>query len=194
MEVNSLITALESGDFHTALPLLENMTSDLLSELTLPDKCTPLHYACRHGRVDIAQQLITHCKYSIESKDGKGRTPLHTAAQYGQVSTFNVLLHNLFMNEESSLTLRLTSKSTLSRSLSSILELKLSDRHRDESGNTPLHTACVHGQLDIVQLLTSEIGCDPNDTNNVTYSFDVFKIIVSAAYQYGRGCVEGDDG
>ena len=168
MEVNLLITALESGDFHTALPLLENMTSDQLSQLTLPDKCTPLHYACRHGRVDVAQQLITHCKYSIESKDGKGRTPLHTAAQYGQVSTLKYLLHNLFMNEESSLSLRLTSNTTLSRSLSSILELKLSDRHRDESGNTPLHTACVHGQLDIVQLLTREIGCDPNNTNNVT--------------------------
>ena len=136
-------TALESGDFHTALPLLENMTSDQLSELTLPDKCTPLHHACRHGRVDVAQQLITHCKYSIESKDGKGRTPLHTAAQYGQVST---LKYYLFMNEESS---------------PSTLELK----HKDESGNTPLHTACVHGQLDIVQLLTREIGCDPNKTN-----------------------------
>ena len=168
MDKNTLITALESGDFHTALPLLENMTSDQLSQLTLPDKCTPLHYACRHGRVDVAQQLITHCKYSIESKDGNGRTPLHTAAQYGQVSTLKYLLHNLFMNEESSLSLRLTSNTTLSRSLSSILELKLSDRHRDESGNTPLHTACVHGQLDILQLLTSEIGCDPNDTNNVT--------------------------
>ena len=167
-QVNFLIIALESGDFHTALPLLENMTSDQLSQLTLPDKCTPLHYACRHGRVDIAQQLITHCKYSIESKDGKGRTPLHTAAQYGQVSTLKYLLHNLFMNEESSLSLRLTSNTTLSRSLSSILERKLSDRHRDESGNTPLHTACVHGQLDIIQLLTSEIACDPNITNNVT--------------------------
>ena len=167
-QVNFLIIALESGDFHTSLPLLENMTSDQLSQLTLPDKCTPLHYACRHGRVDVAQQLITHCKYSIESKDGKGRTPLHTAAQYGQVSTLKYLLHNLFMNEESSLSLRLTSNTTLSRSLSSILELKLSDRHRDESGNTPLDTACVHGQLDIVQLLTSEIGCDPNNTNNVT--------------------------
>ena len=167
-EVNSLISALESGDFHTALPLLENMTSDQLSQLTLPDKCTPLHYACRHGSVDVAQQLITHCKYSIENKDGKGRTPLHTAAQYGQVSTLKYLLHNLFMNEESSLSLRLTSNTTLSRSLSSILKLKLSDRHRDESGNTPLHTACVHGHLDIVQLLTSEIGFNPHNTNNVT--------------------------
>ena len=161
MEVNSLI---KSGDFHTALPLLENMTSDQLSQITLPDKCTPLHYACRHGRVDVAQQLITHCKYSIESKDGKGRTPLHTAAQYGQVSTLKYLLHNLFINEESSLSLK--SDSTLAHTLAFMFQLKLLDRHKDSIGNTPLHTACVHGQLNIVQLLTSEIGCDPNNTNS----------------------------
>ena len=154
-------TALESGDFHTALPLLENMTSDQLSELTLPDKCTPLHYACRHGRVDVAQQLITHCKYSIESKDGKGCTPLHTAAQYGQVSTLKYLLNNIFVEE-----IHLLSNQKLAHTLTSILQCQLSDRHRDQSGKTPLHTACVQGQLDIVQLLTHEIGCDPNDTNS----------------------------
>ena len=161
MEVISLI---KSGDFHTALPLLENMTSDQLSELTLPDKCTPLHYACQHGRVDVAQQLITHCKYSIESKDRNGRTPLHSAAQYGQVSTLKYLLHNLFINEESSLSLK--SDSTLAHTLAFMFQLKLLDRHKDIVGNTPLHTACVHGQLDIVQLLTREIGCDPNDSNS----------------------------
>ena len=161
MEINSLI---KTGDFNTALPLLENMTSDQLSQLTLPDNCTPLHYACQHGRVDIAQQLITHCKYSIESKDGKGRTPLHTAAQYGQVSTLKFLLHNLFINEESSLSLK--SDSTLAHTLAFMFQLKLLDRHKDLVGNTPLHIACVHGQLDLVQLLTHEIGCDPNGTNS----------------------------
>ena len=161
MEVNSLI---KSSDFHAALPLLKNMTSDQLSQLTFPDKCTPLHDACRHGRVDVAQQLITHCKYSIESKDGKGHTPLHTAAQYGQVSTLKYLLHNLFINEESSLSLKCDS--TLAHTLAFMFQLKLLDRHKDVVGNTPLHSACVHGQLDIVQLLTREIGCDPNDTNS----------------------------
>ena len=157
-------TLLESSDFHTALPLLENMTSDQLSQLTLPDKCTPLHYACRHGRVDVAQQLITHCKYSIESKDGKGHTPLHTAAQYGQVSTLKYLLHNLFINDK--LNISLKSDSTLAHTLAFMFQQKLLDRHKDLFGNTPLHTACVHGHLDVVQLLTREIGCDPNDTNS----------------------------
>ena len=156
MEDNNIMisTALESGDFHNALHLLENMTSDQLLELTLPDKCTPLHYACQHGRVDIAQQLITHCKYSIESKDVKGCTPLHTAAQYGQVRTLKYLLNNIFVEDIN-----------LSSNHKSNLQCLL-DSHRDQSGNTPLHTACAHGQLDIVQLLTREIGCDPNGTNS----------------------------
>ena len=154
MEGNLTFTALETGDFRTALPLLENMTSDQLSELTctLPDMCTPLHYACRHGRVDVAQQFITHCKYSIESEDVKGCTPLHTAAQYGQVRALKYLLH-----------------------IANPLKIKtmsvLSNGYRDRSGNTPLHTACIHGQLDIVQLLTREIGCDPNDTNSEGLSY-----------------------
>ena len=169
MENKLISTALESGDFHTALPLLENMTSDQLSELTLPDKCTPLHYACRHGRVDVAQQLITQCKYSIESKDGKGCTPLHTAAQYGQVSTLKYLLHRLFITEEY-ISSKLGSGSMLARALTSMFQCKLSESHRDQSGNTPLHTACVCGQLDIVQLLTREIGCDPNDANSESLS------------------------
>ena len=163
-------TALESGDFRTALPLLENMTNNQLSELTLPDKCTPLHYACRHGRVDVAQQLITHCKYSIESKDVKGRTPLHTAAQYGQVSTLKYLLHNLFIKEEINLTFKPPSDRFLAHTLKFLFQCKLLGRHRDQSGNTPLHTACVYGQLDIVQLLTREIGCDPNGTNSESLS------------------------
>ena len=156
-------TALKVGDFDSALPWL---SSDQISELFLSDQRTPLHYACQHGRVDVAQRLITNCQCSIESKDVQGCTPLHTAAQYGQVETLKYLLHRLFNHEVSGLTVKLTPGGKLSHTLTSKFQQKLSDRHREQSGNTPLHTACVHGQLDIVQLLTHEIGCDPNNTNS----------------------------
>ena len=158
-------TALQVGDFDTALPWLEALSSHQISELTLPDQRTPLHYACQHGRVDVAQRLITNCQCSIESKDVQGCTPLHTAAQYGQVETLKYLLHRLFNHEVSGLTVKLTTAGKLSHTLTLMFQQKLSDRHRDQSGNTPLHTACVHGQLDIVQILTREIGCDSNNTN-----------------------------
>ena len=158
-------TALQVGDFDTALPWLEAFSSDQISQLVLSDQRTPLHYACQHGRVDVAQRLITNCQCSIESKDVQGCTPLHTAAQYGQVETLRYLLHRLFNHEVSGLTVKLTPGGKLSHTLASKFQQKLSDRHRDQSGNTPLHTACVDGHLDIVQLLSHGIGCDPNKTN-----------------------------
>ena len=63
-------------------------------------------------------------------------------------------------------TLNLEPGRKLSDALKFISQCKLSERHRDFSGNTPLHTACVHGQLDVVKLLTQEIGCEPNNTNS----------------------------
>ena len=158
-------TALQVGDFDTALLWLEALSSDQISELTLPDQSTPLHYACQHGRVDVARRLITNCQCSIESKDVQGCTPLHTAAQYGQVETLKYLLHKLFNHEVSNLTVKLTPGGKLSHALTSMFQQKLSDRHRDQSGNTPLHTACVHGQSNTAYRLACEIGCDPNCTN-----------------------------
>ena len=143
-------TALQVGDFDTALPWLEAFSSDQISQLVLSDQRTPLHYACQHGRVDVAQRLITNCQCSRESKDVQGCTPLHTAAQYGQVETLKYLLHRLFNHEVSGLTVKLTPGGKLSHTLTSMFQQMLSDRHRDQSGNTPLHTACVDGNLGIV--------------------------------------------
>ena len=143
----------------------EKLSYEKTLELSFPDKRTPLHYACQHGRVDVAERLITNHLCSIESKDVQGCTPLHIAAQYGHVETLKYLLHRLFNHEVSGLTIKLTPGGKLSHTLISKFQQKLSDRHRDQSGNTPLHTACVHGQMDVVQLITREIGCDPNNTN-----------------------------
>ena len=74
--------------------------------------------------------------------------------------------HLLFTDEVPIFTLNLEPGRKLSDALKLISQRKLSERHRDFSGNTPLHTACAHGQLDVVKLLTCEIGCDPNNTNS----------------------------
>jgi ankyrin repeat protein len=95
-----------------------------------------------------------------------GHAPLHTAARYGELEVLKHWMNLLLTDDVSDLTLKLEPGHKLSEALKSVYQQKLSGRHRDFRGNTPLHTACVHGQLAVVKFLTCEIGCDPNDTNS----------------------------
>ena len=53
---------------------------------------TPLHYACRHGNLNIAQYLIReeHCNPSCENNDGY--TPLHFACSSGHLNIAQYLI------------------------------------------------------------------------------------------------------
>ena len=92
-EKETISDLLEKGDFNTVLLILRGLSQEQLSKLILPIKRTPLHYACQHGRVDVAEELITNFKFSIESKDENGCTPLHIATQYGQLDALKYMLH-----------------------------------------------------------------------------------------------------
>ena len=74
------------------------------------------------------QQLIDHNPKLMLCKDIRGRTPLHTACQHGQMEV--VRIHTLIRLLEANL-------------------LEVTDIER----NTPMHLACVGGNKDIVQLL-----------------------------------------
>ena len=165
IHIETLISALESGDFKTVLPILL-LQQKSLPELTLPNKFTPLHYACRHGRLDVVQSLITNCiGYTIESRDANGCTPLHTAAKYGHFNIIEYAISSLlFSNTLPCIQMEINTK--LSLALMSLFQGKLKDQHTDLNGNTPLHAACMGGNLDIVQFLVNTIGCDPMSTGN----------------------------
>ena len=53
---------------------------------------TPLHYACRHGNLNIAQYLIReeHCNPSC--KNNIGDTPLHYACDNGHLNIAQYLI------------------------------------------------------------------------------------------------------
>ena len=159
-----ILDLLETGDLNTALLILKGLSQEQLSKLILPIKGTPLHYACQHGRVDVAEELITNFQCSIERKDENGCTPLHIAAQYGQLHALKYMLHLLFTEDVSSLSIKVDSK--LSHALMSMYKLRLTERHRDLNSHTPLHAASIHGHLDIVKFLVCKIGCDPVNTNS----------------------------
>ena len=152
----SLESALESGG---ALLVIESVTDEQQSDFVLPNQRTPLHYACRFGRVDVVKHLITNLKYRIEGKDGNGYTSLHTAAQFGQLRTMKYLLGMLLAD----ISLKVNTK--LAHSLMLQYQQKLSQDHVDIHGNSLLHVASVYGKLEVVKFLVAEIGCDLYATN-----------------------------
>ena len=105
-----------------------------------------MHNSNFAGGEDAANPNTPTHGICLHSGDEAGRTPLHTAAQHGELE---VVKHLLFTDEVPIFTLNLEPGRKLSDALKLISQRKLSERHRDFSGNTPLHTACVHGQLDV---------------------------------------------
>ena len=137
---DDVITAIESGDFKTALSLVESFNADKSLKFTYPNSLTPLYLECH--------------KQAIVNRE---TTPLHIAAHYGHLGLFQYLLDLIFTNIPSAPPL--SQDETLRRKQELILNLK------DNYDNTPLHVAGRDSSLDILKLLTGTLGCDPNCTN-----------------------------
>ncbi len=144
--------ALESGDFQTALQLLPKGSPPITIG---PDRFTPLHYACRHGEVEVTSLLITQYKYSVKSLSKHGQTPVHLAAQYGHTDNLEVLVECSKISQAET-----EGTTTEPRHSSSAI-----DTHRDEHGNTPLHSAASHGQPIALKYLVNEFHSNPACTN-----------------------------
>ena len=102
------------------------------------DGVTPLHYACYHGYLNIAQYLIReeHCNPSCENK--YGWTPLHYACRYDNLNIAQYIIREGHCNPSC----------------------------ENKYGNTPLHYACRYGHLSIAQYLIREEHCNPSCEDN----------------------------
>ena len=118
-------------DIHDSTPLslavLHNHTS-IVSALVSEFGCDPndgesLHTACKHGNLSMVKTLI-ECGASIYSRDAYGNTPLHATARNERKETTQALLNYL-----------------------------TGDPNIKNVERTPLHIACVCGNLDGVKLL-----------------------------------------
>ncbi|OQS03493.1 ankyrin repeat protein [Thraustotheca clavata] len=91
------------------------------------DKCNAWHLAAMNNHTKILDCMWTlGSKEAIDSRDRKKQTPLHIAAQYGQVAAIKLLLQYS------------------------------SDTHAiDKRGNTPLHLACRSNSFAAVKVLLS---------------------------------------
>jgi len=148
-----LLGALENGDFETALQLVPRDGSIVRLG---PDKLTPLHYACHHGRTDIVRLLITDFNYTFEDRSGNGQTPLHTASKSGHLNCIEE-----YMRIQNS---RPRVHANLEQNDEVILELEHpllgNFSPQDKNGDTPLHIAASHGLLPVVRYLTETAHCD----------------------------------
>ena len=136
-------------------PSLRRMYSDIHGQ------CTLLHSACQCGSLNVIQNLMG-LNYSIETKDLNKSTPLHSAAQYGQLEALKYLLQHMFDEVEYLLAYH---HLQLSLSIKKLYKEAITSKHVDINGNTPLHTACIHGKINIVRFLGFQIGLDPDSFN-----------------------------
>ncbi|XP_071154184.1 serine/threonine-protein phosphatase 6 regulatory ankyrin repeat subunit B-like [Mytilus edulis] len=93
------------------------------TQIFLRHRHAPLLVACKEGRVDIVELLLT-CDYDINIRGHDLDPPLVVACKEGHTEIMSVLLKN-----------------------------KCCANVRDEFGRTALHTACGKGYMDIVHLL-----------------------------------------
>ena len=154
----SLISALEEGDFEIALQLLP--TIGTIGQRVGPDQLTPLHYACQHGRLDIIEILVQDYFCNLNSLNQVIPNPLQIAAASGHLSIVEYLLTNtanLDLKPGRVNAFHLAADNghvDIMKHLLAFNPLLLS--MVDHDGNTPLHHACVHGHLHVVTFLCNE--------------------------------------
>ena len=105
-------------------------------------KSSLLHYATRHGWLDVVIELATKYKCDVNCKDKFEDTPLHYAAMYDQLEVMKYLIN----------------------------EQHCDPMTRNNNHSTPLHSACLYGHLDITHYLISEAHCDPSCKSESGYT------------------------
>ncbi len=100
------------------------MNEDLVNQMVRAN--FPIHEAARLGHLEIAEALLPLTKKNCRNKYGK--TPLHIAAEHGQMKIVEFLL-----------------------------EKGANPNTRDNLGRLPFHSAAFGGDLDIVKLLKQDV-------------------------------------
>ena len=102
-------------------------------------RMTPMHSACAHGCVEVAELLLRHGA-DVGAVDEQLNNPLHRAAEEGHLNIVRLLFHFAEDNGRDALDL-LTA--------------------RDYENNTPLHLAVDNGHYDVIRYLLEQ-GADCN--------------------------------
>ena len=157
------------------LPSLKDFTTKEqlnLTEVKDSSGLTPLHIACQHGHLDIAQYLIKDQNCSPETTTPNGRTPLHIACKSGHLHIVKCLITDHKCNphctdNDGYTPLHAASESGNIETVKYLItEQGCDPQVSDSIGVTPLHYASESGHLDILQCLIEGFKCDPNKSSN----------------------------
>lgn len=115
--------------------------------------CTPLTVACQYGKTVLAGYLMGRGA-SLQITDKDGDTPLHWACFKGNHTTnlFNKI--NFTASNFNKWLVLISGFSELSRLL---IYSGFSAHQRDNYGQTPLHLACISGDLTCVMELCEQV-------------------------------------
>ena len=104
---------------------------------------TPLHLACQGGHTDVVKYLVVEQQMDPLCEDEYGNTALHRACTGGSQAVVVVEV----------LAAELTKYIPITELMSDL---------KNRWNSTPLHSAVVNGNLDILQFFISYPNCDPN--------------------------------
>ena len=125
---------------------------------------TPLHLSAQCGDLESSKLLISVYDCSVDTVDEQGRTALHWASLYGWIHVVKLLIdHNADVHRGDDLGWRPVHHASLNGHASTLEFLVecagAAINCTDNSGETPLHFACRHGEMLTASLLLS-LGAD----------------------------------
>ena len=158
--------ACEKGRLGVVRALILNQHLELNDQDS--DGNTPLMLTIKKNHGKVALTLLTQYGCYPNTKDNDGNSPLHVACMKGNLTIFQALVsHGMALESDMLILAIANSQNEVVFALLS--EYGCDPNTKDNDGNSPLHVACIKGNLDIVKVLISH-GADLNslDSGNDT--------------------------